>query len=531
MPPEKAPRQPTPHERRAVIEWIAAVREREARRNAGDPGPVLARRLSNAELDYTIRDLTGVDIRPTTRVSGRSGQRSRVRQLGRIAGDVAGPAEEVPGGGAAGRRPSGPEAGRVRLRARSRRSPKPTATSTASRRIIDFYQRHRVDYADYFLAAWRFQHRDALGKPEAPLARLCRRSRAERPVPRHRLDDPRGALAAKPVRWARFRRSGGNCRPTCRGEDEARRGCERMRDLVIRLAAASSSRAWARCRSRASRPAVSRSCCGGIASSPPQRMRYPGDDSRARRARSSAGSSPTRSSCPTVPPTSISRAADRDGSLTAGFHLMQGYFRDDAPLCELVLDEAGRRELDALWRELDFVTLAPMRQYKDFIFFERAEPPRFMRESAFDFARSEDKDCDLRSQDRRSSRDGLSGQGAEDRGERRGPQGHRDLLRRHLRRDPPGREGPAGRRAEPSRGARRRSPSAPIAGRSRRRSSDDLLAFYQQAARPGRAEPRRRDPRHGRQRAPVAPLLLPLRSGRAGRGRAAAVGAMPWPAG
>ena len=29
------------------------------------PGPVLARRLSNAEYDYTIRDLTGVDIRPT----------------------------------------------------------------------------------------------------------------------------------------------------------------------------------------------------------------------------------------------------------------------------------------------------------------------------------------------------------------------------------------------------------------------------------------------------------------------------------
>ena len=36
----------------------------EGLRNAGDPGPVLARRLSNAEYDYTIRDLTGVDLRP-----------------------------------------------------------------------------------------------------------------------------------------------------------------------------------------------------------------------------------------------------------------------------------------------------------------------------------------------------------------------------------------------------------------------------------------------------------------------------------
>src|SRR5437667_7412406 len=71
---------------------------------------------------------------------------------------------------------------------------------------------------------------------------------------------------------------------------------------------------------------------------------------------------------------------------------MQGYYRDDGPLCELVLDDADRRKIDTLWDELHFVTGDPMRQYKDFIFFERAEPPRFMQEAAFDFARSEDKD-------------------------------------------------------------------------------------------------------------------------------------------
>jgi hypothetical protein len=42
---------------------------------------------------------------------------------------------------------------------------------------------------------------------------------------------------------------------------------------------------------------------------------------------------------------------------------------------------------------LNFITGAPMRQYKDFIFYERAEPPRFLGEAEFDFARSEDKDC------------------------------------------------------------------------------------------------------------------------------------------
>ena len=47
-----------------VIDWmIQAIHIREAQKSAGDPGLVLTRRLSNAEYNYTIRDLTGVDIR------------------------------------------------------------------------------------------------------------------------------------------------------------------------------------------------------------------------------------------------------------------------------------------------------------------------------------------------------------------------------------------------------------------------------------------------------------------------------------
>ena len=78
--------------------------------------------------------------------------------------------------------------------------------------------------------------------------------------------------------------------------------------------------------------------------------------------------------------------------LSAGFHLMTGYFRDDSPLYELILDAKGRAELDRLWSELDFITLAPIRQFRDYVFFERAESPRFMEAKEFDFARSEDKD-------------------------------------------------------------------------------------------------------------------------------------------
>ena len=78
--------------------------------------------------------------------------------------------------------------------------------------------------------------------------------------------------------------------------------------------------------------------------------------------------------------------------LSAGFHLMVGYFRDDEPLYKLILDGQGQRELDSLWLELDFVTFAPKRQYKDFVFFERAEPIWFMQQAKFDFARAEDED-------------------------------------------------------------------------------------------------------------------------------------------
>ena len=47
MPP-KVVKQPPPEARQAVIDWIRAMRTSEAQKNAGDPGVVLARRLSNA---------------------------------------------------------------------------------------------------------------------------------------------------------------------------------------------------------------------------------------------------------------------------------------------------------------------------------------------------------------------------------------------------------------------------------------------------------------------------------------------------
>jgi len=64
MPPKDAP-QPSQAEREQLLAWIAAALDGEARARAGDPGPVTLRRLTNPEYDNAVRDLTGVDIKPT----------------------------------------------------------------------------------------------------------------------------------------------------------------------------------------------------------------------------------------------------------------------------------------------------------------------------------------------------------------------------------------------------------------------------------------------------------------------------------
>ena len=58
MPPPKAPRL-TPEEQGRVAGILRRELEVVARANAGDPGVVTMRRLTNAEYDYSIRDLTG----------------------------------------------------------------------------------------------------------------------------------------------------------------------------------------------------------------------------------------------------------------------------------------------------------------------------------------------------------------------------------------------------------------------------------------------------------------------------------------
>ena len=64
MPPKGKP-QPTEAQKKQLTDWVHRFLEAEAKARVGDPGRVPLRRLSNTEYDCTIRDLTGVDLKPT----------------------------------------------------------------------------------------------------------------------------------------------------------------------------------------------------------------------------------------------------------------------------------------------------------------------------------------------------------------------------------------------------------------------------------------------------------------------------------
>ena len=60
MPPKKE-KQLTPAEKTMLMGWVQSTLDEIALASAGDPGPVVMRRLSNMEYTYTVRDLTGVE--------------------------------------------------------------------------------------------------------------------------------------------------------------------------------------------------------------------------------------------------------------------------------------------------------------------------------------------------------------------------------------------------------------------------------------------------------------------------------------
>ncbi len=291
--------------------------------------------------------------------------------------------------------------------------------------VIDFYKRQKIDLADYFLAAWRFRHRDALGRPGATLDDLADQGGLSRKylatiwATLHDGREPIGPIAALRALWDELPTP----EPAKGNRDAARAGCERMRDFVVDL------------RGRLV-PEVKNLTARGIGGGTQpfvlwknrqlaaNRMRYAGGGTKVRPAALHLSGPAARALampasweaavwsersfarfCRTFPDAFyVSERArvylDPKGEkgltgrlLSAGFHSMTGYFRDDGPLYELMLDEAGQRQLDRLWDEFDFITNAPMRQYASYLWFERAETGFLRGDEAFNFVRAEDRDA------------------------------------------------------------------------------------------------------------------------------------------
>jgi hypothetical protein len=430
MPP-KGMKQPSANERQQVVDWVGAMRNAEAHRTAGDPGMVPARRLSNAEYNYSIRDLTGVDIRPArefpvdpTNPAGFDNSGESLVMSPALLGKYLQAAREVadhlvlePAGFAFASHPMLSESDREKY---------------AIRRIVDFYDRQPTDYADYFEAAWRFKYRAAAGRPDATLedfARQARLSAKYLPLVWGILEgatEDAGPVARLQTMWRMLPG------PEYNQPELVREGCVKMRDYVVRirkltarqfrspkvpgLAGTSQPlmnwklRAFATGRRDFDRAALQVEGEPPLAlPAMPKTSGVPTEDEVA--LRNAVLAVRTRSGDPDlfVPAGQRARyeasfarfssvfpdafyirergrfypddSEDKGRLLSAGFHNVMGYFRDDIPLVELILDEQQRKELDLLWLEFDTIADFTTRTYIQFFFNQSGEIDGRGRES------------------------------------------------------------------------------------------------------------------------------------------------------
>jgi hypothetical protein len=419
MPPKPVP--PPPEQaRQQVIDWIQAVRTEELRKNAGDPGLVLPRRLSNAEYNYTIRDLTGHDMQPAREFpvdpanpagfdnSGESLTMSPAL-LNKYLQSARGVADHMV------LTPDGIDF-----------APYPMLVETdrdkySIQRIVSFYHRQPTDFADYFQASWRFKYRAALGKPSATLAVIAADSKVSPtylPLVWRLLGekDAVGPIAKLQKMWRDLPAPGAD------QQDALRAKCIEMRDFVVKIRSHTAMEFAApvvKGLPPGSQPLLDwklREFASHRRDSDPADLRkdtdpppvvpeippYPGlhREAAPRWAALSAKARADDSDL-VVPAAERSRyqgafarfasvfpdtfyvqergryfpddSEDKGRLLSASYHNTMGYFRDDTPLMELILDENGRKELNRLWNEFDFIAHYTERTWVQYFFNQSGE--------------------------------------------------------------------------------------------------------------------------------------------------------------
>ncbi|HEX3744075.1 MAG TPA: DUF1592 domain-containing protein [Bryobacteraceae bacterium] len=428
MPPSGMP-QPPAELRQQVIDWIKAMRVEEARKNAGDPGLVLARRLSNAEYNYTIRDLTGVDLRPTREFpvdpanpegfdnSGESLTMSPalLDKYLKAARSIADNLVLTPDGFDFASHPMLVETDRDRY---------------CIQRIVDFYKRQPTDYAAYFEAAWSYKYRAQLAKPNATLASIAADAKVS---PKYLamvwalLEEPAGKASQEVGPIARLQ-SMWRALPAPNPDrldpksTPLREQCLEMRDFVVKIrrhTAMEFAAPLVNGLPPGSQPLLNwklyefadhrrdfepKDLLDDTATPPevPNIPHYP-DLHEEAAPRWAALSANARSGDPdlVVPAAARGRyeasftrfssifpdefyvsergryfpddSDDKGRYLSAGYHNTMGYFRDDTPLMELILDDKGRKELNRLWDEFDFVAAYTARTFVQYYYNQAGE--------------------------------------------------------------------------------------------------------------------------------------------------------------
>ncbi len=419
MPPKPMPPPPAA-EVQQIVDWVAAVRAAEIKKAAGDPGVVLARRLSNAEFDYTIRDLTGQDMHvakqfpvdPANQAgfdnSGESLTMSPalLNKYLKAAREVANHAVLKPDGIDFAPYPMLVETDREKY---------------AIQRIVSFYFAQPTDYADYFQAAWRYKYRAALKKPNATLSTIALDAKISPkylPMVWQILHDQH---AVGPV--LKLQKMFQALPPP----DAAQTGglrpkCVEMRDFVVKI------------RNHTAMQFAAPVVAGLPAQSEPllnwklKQFAEHRRDSDPKDLRTDTDPPPVVPAIPKYPRlheeaaprwaalSAKARANDTDlivphaeraryeaafarfasvfpdafyitergryfpddsedkgRLLSAGYHNIMGYYRDDQPLIQLILDDAGKRELDRLWNEFDYIADFSARTWTQYYFNQSGE--------------------------------------------------------------------------------------------------------------------------------------------------------------
>lgn len=420
MPPANLP-QPPLEERQQVIDWIEAVRSEEALRNAGDPGPVLARRLSNAEYNNTIRDLTGVDLQPTrefpvdpANLDGfdNSGESltlspSLLTKYLQAARAVAQHVVLKPDGFDFAPHPMLVETDREKY---------------AIQRIVNFYLRQPTDYADYFEAALELK-RDGAGSLEEVAQE---RGLSPKYLPMvWRILEGDVESEAGPIATLR-----GMWREMPEEPQSVRAQAVKMRDFVVELRKITAKQFaapeveglspwsqplinWKYAQFAAHRRDFDPDALRMEGDPPielPEIPSYPGLGRevaprwRALVLHARAGNphlivpageraayEAAFAELSSVFPDAFyisergrffpDDSADKGRFLSAGYHNVMGYYRDDAALRELILDAEGVAELERLWDEFDFIADYTNRTWVQYFFNQSGEVRGNGRES------------------------------------------------------------------------------------------------------------------------------------------------------